>query len=181
MLAADTRRVEKHLRHRTAGPVGRDHLVEQLPPIETWGKQFATSPLATRTRGDTFRILAQQNNTEVRINGSLIATLDAGKFLERILTAASIITASKPVLVAQYSNSSSFDGVTSDPFMMLIPPTEQFLRDYTLSTPSTGIPINFANLVAPSAAVGSMRLDGTPVPASPVRKPSSGRSTCLAD
>lgn len=142
-----------------------DHLVEQLPPIETWGKQFATSPLATRTRGDTFRILAQQNNTEVRINGSLIATLDAGKFLERILTDASILTASKPVLVAQYSNSSSFDGVTSDPFMMLIPPTEQFLRDYTLSTPSTGIPINYANLVATSAAVGSLRLDGTPVTA----------------
>ena len=35
-----------------------DHMVEQLPPTDTWGFQFLTMPLATRTLGDTFRVMA---------------------------------------------------------------------------------------------------------------------------
>ncbi len=47
--------------------------------------------------------------------------------------------------------------------MMLIPPIEQYLSDYTLSTPADGININYANLVVPTTAVSSVRLDGAPV------------------
>src|SRR5690606_29815963 len=32
-----------------------DHLVEQLTPTNTWGREFVTVPLAGRLRGDTFR------------------------------------------------------------------------------------------------------------------------------
>ena len=34
-----------------------DHLVEQMPPTPTWGWNFITVPIATRTAGDIFRIL----------------------------------------------------------------------------------------------------------------------------
>lgn len=149
-------------------PVGRgfaDHLIEQLPPTETWGSRFLTKPLATRIGGDTFRFLAQSNNTQVRINGQLVATLNAGEFDERILPQASLIESSEPILVAQYSNSTEFDGVISDPFMMLIPPVEQYLNDYTLSTPSTGINNNFANLIVPTRAISSVTMDGVAVAA----------------
>ena len=47
-----------------------DHIVEQLTPTSTWGQAFLTVPLATRLNGDTFRILASQDGTEVSINGS---------------------------------------------------------------------------------------------------------------
>ncbi len=140
-----------------------DHLIEQLPPTETWGSRFLTKPLATRSNGDTFRFLAQRDQTELRINGVLVATLDAGQFEERIIDQASLIESSEPILVAQYSNSTQFDGVTSDPFMMLIPPVEQYLNDYTLSTPSSGIDSNFANLIVPTRAVSSVTLDGISV------------------
>ena len=147
-------------------PVGfasADHLIEQLPPTETWGSRFLTQPLATRMGGDTFRFLAQRENTQVRINGELAATLNAGEFLERILPQASLVEATEPILVAHYANSTEFDGVTSDPFMMLIPPVEQYLNDYTLSTPSAGIDSNFANLIVPTRAIGSVTLDGVAV------------------
>ncbi len=143
-----------------------DHLIEQLPSTDTWGKHFITQPLATRTRGDTFRILAQLDNTQVRINGTLIATLAAGKFYEAILTTTSSITTSQPALVAQYANGQTFDNVPSDPFMMLVPPTEQFQSDYTLSTPVTNFDINYANLVVPVAAISSVQRDGQPIPSS---------------
>lgn len=153
-----------------------DHLIEQLPPTSAWGSRFATVPLATRTGGDTFRVMARQADTQVRINGTLVATLAAGRFYEAILTASSLIEASAPVLVAQYSNGSAQDGVPSDPFMMLIPPIEQYLSDYTLSTPSDGININYANLIIPSDAVGTLRMDGAPLPVTFTAIGSSGLS-----
>jgi uncharacterized repeat protein (TIGR01451 family) len=143
-----------------------DHVVEEIPPTATWGKSFVTEPLATRTRGDTFRILASQDNTQVSIDGTVVATLNRGEIHQQLIAEASVITADKPVLVAQYSNGSSFDGVTSDPFMMLVPPFEQFLASYTVTTPATGFATNFINLVVPNGAVGSVKLDGSPILAS---------------
>jgi hypothetical protein len=142
-----------------------DHVVEQIPPLASWGKTFFTVPLATRQNGDTFRILAGQDNTIVQINGTDVATLNAGQHHEQIINGRSVITASKPVLVAQYSNSSSFDNVTSDPFMLIIPPVEQALSQYTFSTPGSGFAQNFVNVVAPNNTVGNILLDGTPISA----------------
>lgn len=141
-----------------------DHVVEQLPPTTTWGKSFVTLPLATRRNGDTFRILAAKDNTEVRVDGVPVATLNKGQFHEQIITGPAAITASQPVLVAQYSNSSSFDGVTSDPFMMLVPPYEQFLNGYTVTTPATGFAVNYINVVASNADIGNVKVDGVPIP-----------------
>jgi len=142
-----------------------DYIVEQLPPATAWGENFVTVPLKTRLRGDTFRFLASENNTVVRVNGTVVATLNRGQYHERILTTASQITSTNPILVAQYSNGSDFDGVTSDPFMMLIPPYEQFLGNYTIATPASGFQKNFVNIVAPNAAVGSIKLNGVTIPA----------------
>jgi hypothetical protein len=141
-----------------------DHIVEQLTPPTTWGQSFVTMPLATRLNGDIFRILAGTNNTSVSVNGVNVATLNRGQFHERLIAGPATITANNPVMVAQYSRSTSADGVTSDPFMMLIPPFEQFLASYTVTTPASGFNINFINIVAPNAAVGSVLLDGVAIP-----------------
>jgi hypothetical protein len=143
-----------------------DHLVEQIPPTSAWGTRFVSMPLRTRLNGDTFRLLAAEDGTSISLNGSVVATLNRGQFHERIVNGPALITATKPILVAQYSNGSSFDGVTSDPFMMLIPPYEQFLTGYIISAPQQGFSLNFINVVAPAQAVGSVRLDGQLISAS---------------
>ena len=145
--------------------VACDHVVEEMPPTSAWGKNFVSMPLATRLNGDTFRFLASTNATTVNVNGSPVATLNRGQFFQQIINGPAQITANNPILVAQYSNSSSFDGVTSDPFEMLIPPYEQFLSSYTISTPATGFDPNYVNVVAPNAGVGLITLDGVPIPA----------------
>jgi len=141
-----------------------DHVVEQMPPTSTWGGSFGTVPLKTRQNGDTFQILAGQDGTEVKVNGAAVANLDRTGVHNQIIDGRATITANNPILVAQYSNSSSFDGVTSDPFEMLIPPLEQFLPGYTVTTPASGFPSNFINLVVPDSAVGSAAVDGAAVP-----------------
>jgi len=59
-----------------------------------------------------------------------------------------------------------------DPFMALVPPLEQFLGSYTVTTPAEeAIPVgerfdrNYINLVAPGAAVGQIEVDGVAVAA----------------
>ena len=147
------------------GFIACDHIVEELPPTTEWGKNFVSMPLATRTGGDTFRVLASDDATTVKLNGATVATLNRGQLHEQIVSGPAQITADKPVLVMQYSNSSSFDGVTSDPFEMMIPPQEQFLAAYTVSTPASGFALNFINVVVPNAAVGAIILDGSAIPA----------------
>lgn len=137
-----------------------DHTIEQLPPVSAWGKNYLSVPLATRLNGDTFRIVASANNTVVQVNGTIVATLQRGQVHQQIIAGAAQITANEPILVAQYSNGSIYDGVTSDPFMMLIAPYEQYLGSYTVTTPASGFTTNFINVVAPQDAIGHLTLDG---------------------
>ncbi|MBW2222879.1 MAG: IgGFc-binding protein [Deltaproteobacteria bacterium] len=160
-----------------------DHVVEQLTPVATWGTEVLTVPLATRVLGDTFRILADQNGTQVQLEGSSpeSMTLNAGEFVERNLMGSYRISANAPILVAQFSNGSQWDNSTSDPFMMLIPSAAQFIKSYTFATPSTGFPTNFANVVALTTDVtaGMVLLDGTPLPA-PMFTPLPGATRSAA-
>ena len=143
-------------------------LTEEMTPTSAWGQSFITEPLATRS-GDTFRFLASADNTAVSVNGTTVATINAGKFFETTLTAASIVTADKPIHVMQYSNGQSVDGVNADPFDITIAPYAQFLNSYTVTTEPEGadpaITDNYINVVAPTSEVGAVTLDGTPIPA----------------
>ena len=141
-----------------------DHLVEQLPPVNAWGKRFATVPFATRTKGDFFRFVAAEDDTDVYLNGALTHTLNAGQYFERLLTVKTEIISTKPIMVAQYATSVLFDpSSVSDPFLMIVPPYSQFLNHYTISTPVTGFSINYANVIAPTASLNAITLDGAPL------------------
>lgn len=142
-----------------------DHVIEEMPPTSTWGTSFGTVPLKTRTGGDTVRVLASEDGTQVSVNGSVVATLNRGEIHQQLIDGVATITADKPILVAQYSNGTDFDNVTSDPFEMLISPLEQFLQGSTVSTPASGFRRNFINLVVPDADIGNVAVDGTPVAA----------------
>lgn len=140
-----------------------DHLVEQLPPLNTWGSSFVTFPLKGRENGDSFRMLASQNGTVLKINGFKVTTLNFGDYYETVLKNSVQITSTNPILVMQYSNGNDYDpniASNGDPFMMLIPPTEQFMPFYTFSTPGSGFPTNYVSITIPSSGISSLWLDG---------------------
>ncbi|MET0752082.1 MAG: PKD domain-containing protein [Pyrinomonadaceae bacterium] len=144
-----------------------DHLVEQLPPVSTWGKRFVTMPLANKTKGDYFRYIAAEDNTEIFVNGTKTTTINRGEFVEKLVNEPTEIISTKPIMAAQYATSSFFDSAfPGDPLMMIISPYSQWLGDYTISTPGTGFTVNFVNITAPTNAVGNITLDGNPIPAS---------------
>ena len=122
--------------------------------------------MRARTNGDTFRFLASQDGTEVQVNGTPVVTLNRGQVHQQIIDGNAHITSNRPILVGQYSNSTTFDNAqNADPFEMLVMPLEQFLPGYTVSTPASGFAANHINLVVPDSSVGSVQVDGSAVPA----------------
>ncbi|WP_162418534.1 T9SS type A sorting domain-containing protein [Cyclobacterium roseum] len=149
-----------------------DHLIEQIPPANSLGESFVTVPLASRRAGDIFRIIATKDGTNVTVNGtngySENFSLNGGEFKELDIPSDvySRIVSDQAILVAQYSKGQTSDNVISDPFMMLIPPFEQFQNSYTVSTPATGFNKHFINLAVPISQKGQIVLDGSLLPAS---------------
>lgn len=140
-----------------------DLIIEQVPPVSTWGNNFVTYPLEGRENGDTWRILSSQNNNSIYVNDALVATLNFADFYEFILDEPAKINSSKPVLVMQFSNGDDYDPNLSnngDPFMMLIPPEEQFMDSYTFATPSSGYTYNYVTVTIPTDGIPTLVLDG---------------------
>jgi CshA-type fibril repeat protein len=150
-----------------------DHLVQQLPPTSAWGTDFLSVRFANRIKGDTYRVLANEDDTEISVNGAVVATIDSGEFWESVLPEGAVdvgaegiaIHTSKPSLVAQYGNGSQYDDSTGDPLMMLIPPAGQYLDAYTFAAPNLSGYASYMTLVVPTADVGNVILDGEAIPA----------------
>ncbi|XP_078674139.1 IgGFc-binding protein-like [Branchiostoma floridae x Branchiostoma belcheri] len=150
-----------------------DHLVEHVPPVNTWGRRFVTVPLAVREAGDIFRLVAARDNTTVNVTGVHVSprTLDAGDFLELDLWNSTdthmTIASSQPIMVLQFSKGQESDNITTDPFMMYLPPVEQFAADYTFATvdalTSTAY-TNFVNIVIKTSETSGLTYDGNPLP-----------------
>lgn len=152
-----------------------DYLVEQLPPVSEWGTAFVTMPLATQTKGDTFRFLASQDNTTISLNNGQQLLLNRGQFAEQLVLDPLLVTSDKPILLAQYANSRDFNltpNDNSDPLMMLVPPFEQFSGNAVVVAPGAafsedpgGFNPNFLNVFADLSKGGTVQLDGLPISA----------------
>ncbi|MDT8323439.1 MAG: LamG-like jellyroll fold domain-containing protein [Bacteroidota bacterium] len=105
---------------------------EQMIPVRYCGREYAAVPFRSRARGDTYRVVATEDNTTVTVGGAPAITLpEAGDWTEGILAAPAVISADKPVLVAQYANSARWDADTNeygDGSMLLLAPTDRFMN-----------------------------------------------------
>ena len=130
--------------------------------MNTWGNDFYTAPLATRSVGDTFRIMAAYDGTDVYRNGALLGTLNRGKFFQIISAGPLHITSTRPVFVAQYANSGDYDGNTNaDPFMVTVQATRHYANSYRVCTPTNDFPTNYVCVIAPSNDIASITIDGS--------------------
>ena len=145
-------------------------LVEQLPPTQTWGKEFVLGPLDGQN-STVYRVIADEDGTEVFQNGKAVATLSAGEFYEEEdLLEPVLLTATGPVMVMQYAKgftspppSGMIADSTGDPMMILVPPSAQFLKSYRFMTPFEGEWEHFVNVVLKQEDAAGLRLDGKPV------------------
>ncbi|HAW08214.1 MAG TPA: hypothetical protein DCW42_03450 [Bacteroidetes bacterium] len=160
----------------------RDMLMEELPPLNAWGRNsivvpFAQSLILENTiDNDIFRVLAYSDNTQLFIDGDLVATLNEGELYEEYLDAPHFIDASAPILVAQYKKSAQTSGYTSsesDPLMLIMPPIEQYGNFYRFANIQAneydyGIiqrmqkvyDEHYINIISPNNTLDNVKLDG---------------------
>ena len=110
---------------------GPDGLLEQLPPVESYGYNFILTPFQGRPEtGYVYRVITPKN-ASITISNNGVVKLQAGKMYEDEILDDSIIKISSdtPVLVMQYSKSEV--NKNGDPAMSIIPPTELFSGNVT--------------------------------------------------
>jgi hypothetical protein len=140
-------------------------LMQEMLPVESWGRQVFGFPFATRSNGDTYRVLAAYTNTQVSVNGIVVTNLNQGQFYEFITNGIVEFNGSQPIQVAQFANGIQFDNpnvsayeytILGDPTMILLTPAGRFMNACTISIPddwSVPYGTNVLNLVAEQSAL----------------------------
>ncbi|XP_033111658.1 uncharacterized protein LOC117112660 [Anneissia japonica] len=114
-----------------------DHLVEFIPPVNAYGYEFALAPFLNTQPGYVYRILAAYDNTTILISSqSDPLTLHAGKHKDYVVNTVSPVwmTASKPIIVAQYIKSGKLSTGKGDPAMAIVPAIEQYTGTVSFTT-----------------------------------------------
>ena len=168
-----------------------DTNVEMVPPIRSWGKNFYLNNYrnSAASGGSGVRILASQDTTTVTITGdeTVTTTLNAGEIFSELMfdiagtdrNLSIAISADKPVLLGHYMRSGTYyvsgDSGTSDtgdPALSYMPPFEQFLSSYTVVN-ANGFKAQYINVLIPTSAISSLRLDNAAVATSKFRRVAS--------
>ena len=155
----------------------RDCLVEQVPGVETWGRQIIVPALIPPTDANISgpsdvpicRVLAANDSTLVTVNSQPPYLLNKGAFWDLPLDQALVFSATKPILAAivdRSANDGQSSRLTGDPSILIAPPIEQYLRSYIVGSvgPNTSgrqiYTTHNITVIVPTIAVASLTLDG---------------------
>jgi gliding motility-associated-like protein len=148
---------------------GFDHLYEQIPPVQTWGREYYAVPLLTR-KADAYRVMAAEDKTTILIGTRAPVFLDRGEYYEFILQSdePTRIFADNPILVAQFSQSNKTDeyytGGNGDPFMIILSSVSQSKNEVTfVAYNSSQIRDYYVNVVVLTSEKDKIELDGNNV------------------
>lgn len=149
-----------------------DHLVQQSYPVNTWGKSFIHIPLADRTSGEIIKVVASQDNTQVRINGQLKGTINQGKFLTFEFTKNDVVAVetSKPAAVSMIAKSVNCNDQNDtysrygDPSLVTLSPVNQMMKDMVFSSVKiTWIRTHLVNILVKKGTANQTLLNGQPI------------------
>ncbi len=141
-----------------------DHIYEQNFPVDTWGTDFYVVPFSFAT-SYTYRVLANEDNTSISVNGGAPFTLNAGEFTEyNDIPDVQCVSADKGISVTQYMEGITCGGA-GDPAMCIMNDESQKIDNITFATVnSTVINQHGLNIIMNTADVGTLTLDGVTVP-----------------
>ena len=130
------------------GVAACDHLIEQLPPTLTWGRRLFVASSLGKTAGEQYKLITSTSTTTVvcycypstggSVSQTFLITLSgAGSSYEFHIAQNMFcsIQASSPIMLVQFAIGAAREPSSyGDPFMMMIPPVEQYRNNYTFVT-----------------------------------------------
>ncbi len=146
---------------------GRDPLIQQLYAVNNWGRVYGVVPFVEQRY--IIRVLAQEDNTSVEVNGVQVAILVKGQYFERTYTEPLIIKSNNLISVAQYAYSQNCAGIrgertaNGDPEMVLLNPVEFNIKQITLfSSPKRLIRERYINVFMKYDKTATFTMNGAP-------------------
>ncbi|HYF04147.1 MAG TPA: choice-of-anchor D domain-containing protein [Patescibacteria group bacterium] len=151
-----------------------DFIMEMELPTNTWGKEYHISRFVKRKKYAMMKIFAKEPNTKLYRDGNPIpfAVLStaggrqgSGYYEGRVLDDGLdprpiVIKGDKPISITTYNPGQTDDGVSSDPFQLILTPIEQYQKEIIFNTPGIkggqGFKENYVNLVFEGNADGTM-------------------------
>ncbi len=144
-----------------------DNYMVQAFPKTAWGKKYLTVPAAGNQSNNIYRVCVTDPTTVVNIDGVVGGYPLQNNFYYEIPSSNQphVITADKPILVAQYfpSQGACGNGTPGDPEVIYLSAVEQNINKVLWNaTPNFNISAHYFNVVIPNSgtAISSFRLDG---------------------
>ncbi|MCE5305016.1 hypothetical protein LLG34_04900, partial [bacterium] len=152
---------------------GCNFIIEQEYPMNAWGKKYYVTPIIGRKKSSEIRLFAKEAHTQFYrdyngpqtfwentsvwgIEGRAWQTYRASTDTN----VGMVVTANKPIEIVQYNPGNEDDGISSNPFQMILIPEEQFLNDIIFNTPGIrggyGFNSNYINIVYKSDSKGQI-------------------------
>ena len=109
-----------------------DGLLEQMPPMSSFGYKFVMAPFYGITSGYVYRIISAMKSSTIRFSNLRTVQIEANEWYEgEVLdNTVILIESDNPVLVVQYIKSRFID-ITADAAMMIVPSVESFVNNVT--------------------------------------------------
>ena len=151
----------------TVGPTSSgDNLVLQLPPVNSWGRNYVLPFYPEQPDGYFIRIIASDPNTILSFDGlaNAITIAKPTSVVELDLPASlRSIVSDKPIQIVQFTRSRRPGGNSRDSSMIIVPAIEQYATEYVFQTPtSTRRPyMNHLIIIAPADKISGFRLTST--------------------
>lgn len=167
---------------------GGEYMQQQMFPSQAWGTRYLTFRTINNTNTDInetnrnyYRVCVSDPTTIVKRNGVPLSGLQRNFYYEYMdSVGGDYIEADKPILISQYMvndnqcwnfpTTSPSPPSNGDPEMFYLSPIEQGQKSvrFFSSRQSPAVTYVYANIIFPTAAAASLRVDGNPVPGTQV-------------
>lgn len=162
-------------------PDSKDHIIEMLPPVSSWGMNYLTIPFGTSpNKGDYFKIIAKDIGTKINViteSGTEQINF-IGNETVKVVTGINKPTqwiSNAPILLAQFMcrSDDTLETHYYDPSMVIVPPIEQYVSKVILQAPTEVFQYvdgekftnHYINIIADSAAMSSLKYNDVSIQA----------------
>lgn len=154
----------------TCGSGGGDNDIQQLFPMQTWGKKYVIAPTSSSAYISTFmtniyKIVVADPTTVVLRNGTALSGLIAGTYYTFESNTPEYIEADKPIMIGQSMGGGTGclgAGNDGDPEIFYVSPLEQRIKKAVFyRTNLVSINNNYATIVIPTNGLSSLKIDNS--------------------
>ncbi|XP_072022861.1 uncharacterized protein [Amphiura filiformis] len=162
-----------------------DVLIEQLPPVHSWGYQFTLTPFLSLNSGYLYRVFTTIYSATLYMSDGSTTHIPTESLYEEDVTGDTVVsfTSDQPVMVVQYMKGTFANTPPrGDPSMLIVTPITSFTANVTFPVfeyANTSTNTYYINVIIECDYFDGVLLNETPFMSSDVLHTSDNSTCCL--